>query len=114
MLATHRHVAVVAANLDLRALGNRVTVLIHAQDHRGFGAAVTDCLELLEVIRPRQQVLAAFERLALVQEYFRAAGNFDSLETETVHGLPRPQDDKYAQQRAFSDPVFAVRAVAAG
>lgn len=58
--------------------------------------------------------LHPFERLALVQEYFRSAGNFTSLETETVHGLPRPQDDKYVQQRAFSDPVFAVRAVAAG
>ena len=58
--------------------------------------------------------LHPFERHALVQEYFRAAGNFTSLETGTVHGLPRPQDDKYAQQRAFSDPVFAVRAVATG
>lgn len=57
--------------------------------------------------------LHPFERVALVQEYFRSAGNFNSLETGTVHGLPRPQDDKYAQQRAFSDPVFAVRAVAA-
>ena len=57
--------------------------------------------------------LHPFERLALVQEYFRSAGNFSSLETETVHGLPRPQDDKYVQQRAFSDPVFAARAIAA-
>jgi len=58
--------------------------------------------------------LHPFERLALVQEYFRAAGNFTSLETGTVHGLPRPKDDQYAQQRAFSDPVFAARALASG
>ena len=54
--------------------------------------------------------LHPFERLAMVQAVIRAAGCFSAICTETVHGLPRPADDKYAQQRAFSDPVFAVSA----
>jgi hypothetical protein len=54
--------------------------------------------------------LHPFERLAMVQDVIRAAGCFSAVSTETVHGLPRPEDDKYAQQRAFSDPVFAVSA----
>ena len=54
--------------------------------------------------------LHPFERLAMVQAVIRAAGCFTSIKTETVHGLPRPGDDKYAQQRAFADPVFAVSA----
>jgi len=53
-------------------------------------------------------VLHPFERMALVFEYFRGAGNFRSLASETRRELPRPKDDKYAQRRAFSDPVFAV------
>ena len=52
--------------------------------------------------------LHPFERLAMVQEYFRAAGCFTDMETKTLHGLPRPEDDKYARQQAFSDPVYAV------
>ena len=52
--------------------------------------------------------LHPFERLAMVQAAIRASGCFTAVSTETVHGLPRPEDDKYAQQRAFSDPVFAV------
>ncbi len=54
--------------------------------------------------------LHPFERLAMVQAVIRAAGCFTAIHTETVHGLPRPEDDKYAQQRAFADPVFAVSA----
>lgn len=52
--------------------------------------------------------LHPFERLAMVQEYFRAAGEFSGLETETVRGLPLPDNDEYALQQAFSDPVYAV------
>ncbi len=52
--------------------------------------------------------LHPFERMALVLEYFRQAGNFDSLHSESLRGLPRPQDDKYTGQLAHSDPVFAV------
>lgn len=58
--------------------------------------------------------LHPFERLALVQEYFRSAGNFTDIETETARGRPRPEDDKYARQQALSDPVYAVWARASG
>lgn len=52
--------------------------------------------------------LHEFERLGLVCEYFRQAGRFQSLETVSVRGLPRPVDDKYFPERIYSDPVFAV------
>ena len=52
--------------------------------------------------------LHEFERPALVLEYFHRDGLFDELETWTLRGLPRPADDKYADRRADSDPVFAV------
>lgn len=52
--------------------------------------------------------LHPFERMGLVLEYFRRAGGFESLATESVRGLPRPADDKYAAELAKSDPVFAV------
>jgi SAM-dependent methyltransferase len=61
----------------------------------------TKAIELWTELHP-------FERMGLVLEYFRQAGNFRSLHSESLRGLPRPQDDRYANQRAHSDPVFAV------
>jgi len=58
--------------------------------------------------------LHPFERMGLVLEYLRAAGNFTGLATESVRGYPRPPDDKYAGQLPLSDPVFAVWAQASG
>ncbi len=58
--------------------------------------------------------LHPFERMALVLEYFHRAGSFTDLATESVSGYPRPRDDKYADQMALSDPVFAVSGRAAG
>jgi SAM-dependent methyltransferase len=52
--------------------------------------------------------LHEFERPGLVLEYFRRDGLFMHLETASLRGLPRPADDKYANRRADSDPVFAV------
>jgi SAM-dependent methyltransferase len=52
--------------------------------------------------------LHAFERLALVLDYFRQGGGFRDLHTESVRGLPRPPDDPYASTLALSDPVYAV------
>ncbi|MBB1126559.1 class I SAM-dependent methyltransferase [Thiospirillum jenense] len=49
-----------------------------------------------------------FERPGLVLEYFLMAGGFTALETLSVRGLPRPDDDKYAEQMALSDPLYAV------
>jgi SAM-dependent methyltransferase len=52
--------------------------------------------------------LHPFERMGLVLHYFREAGGFDQLHSESVRGLDRPADDKYAGTLAFSDPVYAV------
>jgi SAM-dependent methyltransferase len=62
----------------------------------------TKAIELWTELHP-------FERLGLVVEYFRKAGIFTGLSTESLRGLPRPADDKYADRLAQSDPVFAVR-----
>ena len=58
--------------------------------------------------------LHPFERLALVQEYFRAAGDFGLTATETARGWPRPEDDKYAGRLADADPLFALWSVRNG
>jgi SAM-dependent methyltransferase len=52
--------------------------------------------------------LHPFERSGLVLEYFHRDGLFTRLETWSLRGLPRPADDKYADRRADSDPVFAI------
>jgi SAM-dependent methyltransferase len=57
--------------------------------------------------------LHAFERLGMVTSLFQAAG-FAEIVTETLRGLKRPEDDKYADQRAFADPLFAVWGVRPG
>ena len=54
------------------------------------------------------QDIHEFERLGLVLEYFLRAGGYGALETWSLRGLPRPEDDKYADRMAESDPVYAV------
>jgi SAM-dependent methyltransferase len=51
--------------------------------------------------------LHPFERPGLVLEYFQQS-DFSGLHTLSLRGLPRPVDDKYANQRADADPLFAV------
>lgn len=51
--------------------------------------------------------LHPYERLGLVLWLMREAG-FSDLHTETLRGLRRPEDDKYAAERQWSDPLFAV------
>ncbi len=51
--------------------------------------------------------LHPFERVGLVSAYFRAAG-FSALHTETLRGLPRPAEDKYAATQHFADPLYSV------
>lgn len=58
--------------------------------------------------------LHPFERMGLVLEYFRAAGGFEGLHTESVRGWARPADDKYAHMLAHSDPIYAVWGFRAG
>lgn len=52
--------------------------------------------------------LHPFERMALVLEYFLESGRFTNLNTFSLTGLPRPEDDKYASQMQWSDPVYSV------
>jgi SAM-dependent methyltransferase len=49
-----------------------------------------------------------FEKMSLVLEYFLESGLFENLETHSTRGLPRPDNDKYADKLKFSDPVYAV------
>jgi SAM-dependent methyltransferase len=58
--------------------------------------------------------LHEFERPGLVSEYFLESGLFDHLQTWSLRGLPRPEDDKYADRMPFSDPVYAVWAERVG
>jgi hypothetical protein len=55
--------------------------------------------------------LHPFERLGMVLGLLAAAG-FGALRTETLRGLKRPEDDKYAAQRAHADPLFSAWGVA--
>jgi SAM-dependent methyltransferase len=52
--------------------------------------------------------LHSFERVALVVDYFKQSRWYENIETLSMLHYPRPQDDKYSGQLAFSDPVFAV------
>jgi SAM-dependent methyltransferase/FKBP-type peptidyl-prolyl cis-trans isomerase 2 len=49
-----------------------------------------------------------FERTGMVLEYFMRGGGFTGLNTFSLAGLFRPEDDKYAGQTPWSDPVHAV------
>jgi hypothetical protein len=61
----------------------------------------------LKVVQIWQEI-HDFERIGLVTEYFLASEKYRNIETFSVRGLPRPQDDKYCGQRWSSDPVFCV------
>lgn len=49
-----------------------------------------------------------FERQGLVLDYFLKTGSFTDLHTESIRGLPRPDDDPHIRETIVSDPVFAV------
>ena len=49
-----------------------------------------------------------FERMGLVTEYFLQSGAFKDIKTYSMQGLPRPENDKYADTMYCSDPVFGV------
>lgn len=46
--------------------------------------------------------------VALVLDMLRRSDGFTNLATESVRGLPRPRDDKYAASLSCSDSVYAV------
>ena len=49
-----------------------------------------------------------FERMGLVMEYFLKAGHFTDLNTYSMRGLGRPENDKYYWEIAHSDPIYGV------
>ena len=49
-----------------------------------------------------------FERMGLVLEYFLQTDSYKNLETFSMRGLPRNEDDKYFPETLNSDPVYAV------
>lgn len=51
--------------------------------------------------------LHEFERMGLVLEYFLKSGHYSQLETYSMRGLPRPENDKYYGQIHYADPVYA-------
>jgi len=54
------------------------------------------------------QLLHEFERMGMVLEYFIKTGQYTGLQTCSLRGLPRPEDDKYYGQISYADPVYAV------
>ena len=54
------------------------------------------------------QELHEFERMGLVLEYFLKSGKYKKLETYSMRGLPRPENDKYFSQLPYADPIYAV------
>jgi hypothetical protein len=55
MLSTHRDIALVSADLDLRTFLDRLPLLIRAEIHRRLRVTVANRLELREMIGPSQQ-----------------------------------------------------------
>jgi SAM-dependent methyltransferase len=57
--------------------------------------------------------LHPYERLGLVLDWLHRAGGFAGLRTESLRGLPRPADDKYAGLTRRSDPLYCAWGLAA-
>ncbi len=53
-------------------------------------------------------LLHEFERMGMVLEYFLKTGQYHRLETFSLRGLPRPEEDKYFGRIPYADPVYAV------
>ncbi len=50
--------------------------------------------------------LHTFERMGIVLEYFRQAGEFEDLHTESIRGLIRHNNDPFINKNVFSCPMF--------
>lgn len=61
VLAANGDISLVAANLNLFSLSNRITVRVDAQHHRCLAPAMANRLDLVQVVSPGHQVLASFE-----------------------------------------------------
>jgi SAM-dependent methyltransferase len=52
--------------------------------------------------------LHEFERMGFISELLIANADFKQLNTLSARGLPRPQDDQYADTLLLSDPLYAI------
>ena len=52
--------------------------------------------------------LNEFERVGLILEYCLQSAKYIKLETYSMRGLPRPENDKYYTKLVMSDPIYAV------
>lgn len=52
--------------------------------------------------------LHEFERMGLVSEYYLRTRGFERVHTWSKQGLQRPEEDKYSDRLARSDPLYAV------
>jgi len=50
--------------------------------------------------------LHSFERMGLVLEYFRQTDQFNALQSQSIRGLVRHEDDPFINKTAFSCPMF--------
>lgn len=55
--------------------------------------------------------LHEFERLGLVTEYALESGRFETIETGSLRGFPRPYTDDYFPKLKLSDPIYMVRGI---
>jgi len=106
--AAHRHIAFVASDLHLRPLLHRVPLVVDAHGHRRLLAGVADGLDLLQFVRPGQQVLASFEQLS---EEVGAQPVTEHRHAQCIHHfaqlphLHARQELRFIQQDAVQRPV---------
>ena len=65
MFTADGDVTFVATDFYLGTFAHNDSIEIGAQHHRGFATAVTDRFDFHQLVRPREQMLAALEKVAL-------------------------------------------------
>ena len=83
-LVAHRDIAVVAAEHDLRALGDHAATLVDARVDRRLGAALADGLDLRDAVRDLEEARGAGEHM----------GEEIGAQTEAEHGDPTLVHDR--------------------
>jgi SAM-dependent methyltransferase len=52
--------------------------------------------------------LHPFERQGLVLSYLLDQGSFRNIQTESIRGYPRPEDDNYSDRMSSSDALYFI------
>lgn len=52
--------------------------------------------------------LHPFERQSVVMNYLLDQGKFEDINTESIRGYPRPENDKYSNQMSHSDSLYFI------